>query len=91
VVTIAADEPSLFAAVEDLVQELLAGGLVAEGGDSPGRASRAKRAAVQRVQDGRFDWAWELVAEDLESVGGPGVPLASCLADVERPSHAIRR
>jgi hypothetical protein len=41
VVSIAADEPLLFAAVEDLVEKVLAGRLVAESGDSPRRAATA--------------------------------------------------
>jgi hypothetical protein len=41
VVSIAVDEPFAFAAVEDAVQKLLAGGLVAEGGDGARRASSA--------------------------------------------------
>ena len=87
-VAIAADQPSLFAVVEDLVQELVAGGLVAESGDRPRRASCAKRAAVQRIQNGRFDWAWELVANDLESVGVLGVPEGERVLFMNRPRAA---
>jgi len=45
----------LFAVAEDLVQEILAGWLVAQLDELNGRAPRAKRSAVKRIKDRDLD------------------------------------
>jgi hypothetical protein len=89
--SIAADQPSLLAAAEDLVKQSLTGWLVAQDGNGACRASNAKRTPMQRVQDGRLDRSRKVVVDHLESVGRRGVALMTCLADVDQPSLATRR
>jgi hypothetical protein len=45
----------LFAVAEDLVQEILAGWLIAQPDGLNGRAPRAKRTAVKRIKDRDLD------------------------------------
>jgi hypothetical protein len=89
--SIAADQPSLLAAVEDLVQQLLTRWLVAQDGNGARRATNAQQTPMQRLQYGRLDRAREVVVGHLESVSPPGVTLALCLADIDQPLHATRR
>jgi hypothetical protein len=59
----------LFAVAEDLVQEILAGWLVAQPDELNGRAARAKRTTVKRIKDRDLDRSGQIIAGHRVSLG----------------------
>jgi hypothetical protein len=89
-------EALLFEAAEDLVQDVLAGRLVAQPGDLDSRAARAKRTAVKRIKDRHLHRSEQIITSHSPSLGvscgdATRVAFDSCLADADQLSHPTRR
>jgi hypothetical protein len=68
-IALAAEQPIAFAAVQRLMQDCLAGGLLAQAADLPRAAARAKQSAMDGVKDRELDMPERISRLHAPSVG----------------------